>query len=72
LHDILESQGVRRSLCEHLQELNLDVSTEELLSAERVFTFADLDATLGNEDTVVWLTPHAGITVRGRAMNVWE
>jgi hypothetical protein len=29
-----------------LQELDLDVSTEELLSAERAFTYADLYAML--------------------------
>jgi hypothetical protein len=44
---------------EGLQELNLDVSTEELLSAERAFTYADLYAMLGNQNTVAWLTPHA-------------
>jgi hypothetical protein len=44
-----------------LQELNLDVSTEALLSAERAFTYADLHAVLGNDDEtlVAWLTPHA-------------
>jgi hypothetical protein len=44
---------------QHLQELNLDVSTEELLSAERAFTYADFYALLGNGETIVWLTPHA-------------
>jgi hypothetical protein len=38
-------------------QLKLDVSTEELLSAERAFTYADVYAMLGNEDTVAWLTP---------------
>jgi hypothetical protein len=33
---------------EFFEELNLDVSTEELLSAERAFTYADLYAMLGN------------------------
>jgi hypothetical protein len=33
---------------ERLQELNLDVSTEELLGAEGAFTYADLCAMLGN------------------------
>jgi hypothetical protein len=46
---------------QELQELNLDVSTEELLSAERAFTYADLYAMLGNEKTVLWLTPHAAV-----------
>jgi hypothetical protein len=51
---------------ELLQELNLDVSTEEVLSAERAFTYGDLYAMVENEDkdTVVWLTPHAAV-VRG-------
>jgi hypothetical protein len=44
-----------------LRELNLNASTEELLSAERAFTYADLYALLGNEDTVLWLTPHAAV-----------
>jgi hypothetical protein len=60
LRDALESQG-DNDPPEGLQELNLDVSTEDLLSAERAFTFADLYAMLGNEDTVAWLTPHAAI-----------
>jgi hypothetical protein len=44
-----------------LQELNLDVSTEEFLSAERAFIYTDLYAMLGNENTVLWLTPHAAV-----------
>jgi hypothetical protein len=58
--DILATQG-RLGPPEWLQELNLDVSTEELLSAERAFTYADLYAMLGNADTVAWLTPHASV-----------
>jgi hypothetical protein len=63
---MLESQGRLGILEGHhqifqAQELNLDVSTEELLSAERAFTYADLYAILGNEDSVAWLTPHAAI-----------
>jgi hypothetical protein len=46
---------------EGLRELNLDVSIEELLSAQLAFTYADLYAMLGNDETVVWLTPHAAI-----------
>jgi hypothetical protein len=62
LHDILERKG--RPLHFNgtplfLRELNLDVSTEELLSAERAFTYADVYAMLGNEYTVAWLPPHA-------------
>jgi hypothetical protein len=44
-----------------LRELELDVSTEEFLSPERAFTFADLYAMLGHGNTVLWLTPHASI-----------
>jgi hypothetical protein len=46
---------------EGLRELNLNVSTEELLSVKRAFTYADLYAMLGNDETVVWLTPHAAV-----------
>jgi hypothetical protein len=46
---------------ENANELNLNVSTEELLSAERGFAYADLYAMFANEDTVVWLNPHAAI-----------
>jgi hypothetical protein len=71
LRDILESQG-RRGPPEILQELNLNVSTEELLSAERAFTYADLYAVLGNEDKVAWLTPHAAIgSVNERLAQTW-
>jgi hypothetical protein len=69
LHDIIENQsrvGLFRG--RHpvgLQELNLNVSTEELLSAERAFTYADLSAMLGNEDTVAWLTPHTAVVRNG-------
>jgi hypothetical protein len=65
LRDLIESQGRLRPP-EELQELNLDVSTEELLSAERAFTYADLYATLGHEDTVAWLTPHAAVARASR------
>jgi hypothetical protein len=65
LHDILESQFsvevLRYNRAERLQELNLNVSTEELLSAERAFTYADLYAMLGNQNTFAWLTPHAAV-----------
>jgi hypothetical protein len=50
---------------ELLQELNLDVSTEELLSAERAFTYADLYAISGNEATIAWLTQDAFIVRAG-------
>jgi hypothetical protein len=56
--DISESQGHRHEL---LQEINLDVSTEELLSSERAFTYTDLYVMLGNDYTVAWLTSHAAV-----------
>jgi hypothetical protein len=66
LWDLWESRGHVPLLHDYeLQELNLDVSTEELLSAERGFTYADLYAMFANEDTVVWLTPHAAVTHLG-------
>jgi hypothetical protein len=46
---------------ELVRELNLDVSTEELLSAERAFTYADLYALIENEDTIAWLTPRTAV-----------
>jgi hypothetical protein len=69
LHDLIESlgrlQGLRRYHPEPSQELNLDVSNEELLSAKSAFIFADLFAMLGNKDTVAWLTPHAAVARKG-------
>jgi hypothetical protein len=59
LYDILESQGRLQELRgnpELLQELDLDVSTEELLSAERAFTYAEL-----YEYAVLWLTHYASV-----------
>jgi hypothetical protein len=65
-----ESQG--RRIPDRMQELNLDVSTEEFLSTERAFTYADLYAMLGNGDTVAWLTPHAAIARdNGQVMENW-
>jgi hypothetical protein len=58
------------------QELNLDVSTEELLNSERAFTYADLYAMLGNVSmvhTVLWLTPHAAVALEnGSAIFYWQ
>jgi hypothetical protein len=75
LHDILESQGrleeVREQNPEPLQELNLNVSTEEFLSAEKAFTFADLYATLESGDTLAWLTPHAAVALDGGLAERW-
>jgi hypothetical protein len=65
MYAVLESNGfekwARRQHPELMREFNLDVSTKELLSAERAFTYADLYATLGNGYTVLWLTPHAAV-----------
>jgi hypothetical protein len=63
MYDILESQVDEelRGRRELLKELNLDVSTGELLSAERAFTYADLHATLESKKTVVWITPHVAL-----------
>jgi hypothetical protein len=56
-----------------LQELDLDLSTEELLSAERGLTFADLHAMLSGFPTVAWLTPHASVMLPdGVEMDYWE
>jgi hypothetical protein len=66
--DIVESQGglerVRRRHPELLWELNLNVSTEELLSTGRAITYADLYAMLRTGDTIAWLTPHAAVVRR--------
>jgi hypothetical protein len=51
LYDIVESQGRLLGPTRGLQELNPDVSTEDLISAERAFTYADLYAMLGDEDS---------------------
>jgi hypothetical protein len=77
LRDRFESQGRLESFRgldppELLQELSMDVSTEELLSAETAFTYADLYAMLGNENAVVWLTPHAvAMPDRGTGVYPW-
>jgi hypothetical protein len=75
--DLLESQGRRLEEFngphpELLRELNLDVTTEELLSVERAFAYADMYAMLENEDTVAWLTPHASVVcANGRGL-LWS
>jgi hypothetical protein len=69
--DMLELLGVRRHQSELLRELNLDVSTEEFLSAERAFTYADLYAMLGNGETVAWLTLHAAVAREGGRAPIW-
>jgi hypothetical protein len=58
---------------EWLQELNLDVSTESFLSAERAFTYADLYTMLGNKSTVAWMTPHGAVArPYGIVAQSWE
>ncbi len=58
---------------ECLRELNLNVSTDELLSAERGFTYADLYTMLGNGDPMTWLTPHAAIvSAHGSGLFYWR
>jgi hypothetical protein len=61
--DIRESQGREGFIGPPvgLQERNLDLSTEDLLSAERALTYADLYAMLGSRNAVLWLTPHAAV-----------
>jgi hypothetical protein len=63
--DIAESQedGVI-GFQEFPEELNLDVSTAEFLSADRAFTYADLYAKLRNRKTIAWLTPHSFVARR--------
>jgi hypothetical protein len=65
LHDLLlenlEDADLEYELSENTNDLMMVVCTEELLSAESAFTYADLYSMLGNEDTVVWLTPHAAV-----------
>jgi hypothetical protein len=61
--DMLRHRDVFGRHPELLQELNLDVSIQELLSAERALTYADVYAILGNQNAVVWLTPHAFIVL---------
>jgi hypothetical protein len=78
LHDLIESQGVLEEpeapIPERLQEVNLDVSTEEFLSAERAFTFADLYGMLGSgHNMVAWLTPRTAFVGGGvSALETWE
>jgi hypothetical protein len=62
--DLLDSRGrleASRGRTEILEEMDLNVSTEELLSAERAFTYVDLHAMSGNQNTILWLTPHAAV-----------
>jgi hypothetical protein len=72
LRDEIKRQRRGRRHVVGLREVNLNVSTEELLSAERALTYADLYAMLGNGETVAWLTPHAALVPAvGRAIDLW-
>jgi hypothetical protein len=71
LRERFESQG-RVVGHELLQELELDVSTAEFLSTERMFAYADLYAVLVNPNEVARLTPHAAVMPeRGRGIHPW-
>jgi hypothetical protein len=71
LYDLLETQGRLEEFRDH-RELKLDVSTEEPLSAERAFTYANLYAMLEEGETVVWLAPTAFIMRgNGRGVHYW-
>jgi hypothetical protein len=65
--DLIESQDRLKEfrVQDDIEELNLDVSAEEFLSAERAFTYADLDALLEYAGTVAWLTPYVFIMRAG-------
>jgi hypothetical protein len=70
--DLRESQGVVPPP-EWLRELDLNVSTDDFLSAERGFTYADLYTMLRNGDPMTWLTPHAAfVFAHGSGMFYWR
>jgi hypothetical protein len=57
---------------EIFRELNLDVSPEELLSAETTaFTYADLYAMLRKRNTVLWITPYTAIAKEEFVVDSW-
>jgi hypothetical protein len=64
--DIAASGGLNPP--EALQELNLDVSTEEFLGSERAFTYRDLYRMLSDKNVAAWLTPFAAIARGGGSM----
>jgi hypothetical protein len=58
---------------ESIKELNLDVSTQELLRPERTLTYADLFAMTEDGKTVAWLTTHAAVVrVDDEGTYAWE
>lgn len=76
MHEMLEGQTQRRlgggfrGPRGELREVDLDVSTADLLSAETAFTYVTLFAMLGNECLVIWLTPHAAVmSANGRGVS---
>ena len=65
--------GELRGILPKLQELNLDVSTEELLSSERAFTYAGLYALVRNRNTFAWLTPYTAVNRGGESVvSFWD
>jgi hypothetical protein len=58
--EILELEDIRDHF-ELVRELNLDVSAQDFLSAERGFTYVDLHTILEDGDTMVWFTPSAAL-----------
>jgi hypothetical protein len=70
MRDLLESHGIGSP--QGLYELNLDVSTEEFLSARRAFTYADLYEMLGNRNTFLWLTPVLWLTPHAAVVHLSE
>jgi hypothetical protein len=71
-YDSIDYVSIDSSVLEYYRELNLNVSIEELLNAESSFTYADLYAMLGDEDTLLWLTPHAAVARDdGPMMEYW-
>jgi hypothetical protein len=79
--DALAIENEGRLPPKRLRELNLDVSTDEFLSADRGFTYSDLCAMLDNKDekTLAWLTPHTAVArdtavarEGGRVVKSWE
>jgi hypothetical protein len=73
-YDALVEEGEdREDNFETAKELNLDISTEEFLRAERAFTYADLYAMIEDGDTLAWLTPHAAVVrVYDEGTYAWE
>jgi hypothetical protein len=75
LYDLLESQGRHSGLGGRPEplELNLNISTEDLLSAKRAYSYADLHGILlGNRNTFAWLTSHAFVASHvDSGMCVW-